>query len=109
MRAQAVEWAVHAPDPDVVQQLLQMLGDRDGRCRFAAQDTLVRLGHAAIEPLVAYLGVADHDGVLGALEVALTMADARLLAPARALARRRRPTCAPAPYRCSARWAARRG
>ena len=86
VRAQAVEWALHAPDPDVVQQLLRILGDRDGRCRFAAQDTLVRLGHAAIEPLVAYLGVADHDGVLGALEVALTMADSRLLAPATALA-----------------------
>ena len=87
VRAQAVEWAVHAPDAEVVQQLLQMLGDRDGRCRFAAQDTLVRVGHAAIEPLIGYLGTADHDGVLGALEVALTMADARLLAPATALAR----------------------
>ena len=28
VRAQAVEWAVHAPDAGVVEQLLQMLGDR---------------------------------------------------------------------------------
>jgi len=86
VRAQAVEWAVHAIDDALIGELLAMLGDRDGRCRFAAQDTLVRVGHAAIEPLIRYLETADHDGVLGALEVALTMADARLLAPARALA-----------------------
>ena len=87
VRAQAVEWAVHAPDAEIVASLLQMLGDRDGRCRFAAQDTLVRLGHGAIDPLIRYLAAADHDGVLGALEVALTMADSRLLAPASTLAR----------------------
>jgi hypothetical protein len=86
VRAQAVEWAGHAPDDGVIRQLLQMLGDRDGRCRFAAQDTLVRLGHAAIDPLIRYLACAEHDGVVGALEVALTMADARLLTPASALA-----------------------
>jgi hypothetical protein len=91
VRAQAVEWAVHAPDDEIVAQLLQMLGDRDGRCRFAAQDTLVRLGHAAIDPLIRYLEHADHDGVLGALEVALTMADARLLGPASQLARSAAP------------------
>ena len=86
VRAQAVEWALHRPDPEVVEALLAMLGDRDGRCRFAAQDTLVKLGHAAVGPLIRYLASADHNGTLGALEVALTMADARLLAPATALA-----------------------
>ncbi len=86
VRAQAVEWAIHRPEPAVVELLMQMLGDRDGRCRFAAQDTLVRLGHDAIVPLMAFIDTADHAGLLGALEVALTMADARLLAPARALA-----------------------
>jgi HEAT repeats len=86
VRAQAVEWAIHRPESHVVATLLQMLGDRDGRCRFAAQDTLVRLGHDAILPLITFIGSADHRGLLGALEVALTMADARLLAPARDLA-----------------------
>ena len=86
VRAQAVEWAIHRPEPAVVAQLLQMLGDRDGRCRFAAQDTLVRLGHDAIVPLMGFIASADHAGLIGALEVALTMADARLLAPARTLA-----------------------
>jgi HEAT repeats len=86
VRAQAIEWALHRPEPAVVQALLAMLGDRDGRCRFAAQDTLVKLGHAAVEPLMAYLDVADHAGTLGALDVALTIADARLLAPATILA-----------------------
>lgn len=85
VRAQAVEWAVHHPDPAVIDALLRMLGDRDGRCRFAAQDTLVRIGHAAIAPLIDYLGQADHAGLLGALEVALTMADARLIEPTTAL------------------------
>ncbi len=86
VRAQAVEWAIHRPEPAVVEVLLQMLGDRDGRCRFAAQDTLVRLGHDAIVPLMTFIATADRAGLLGALEVALTMADARLLAPARSLA-----------------------
>lgn len=85
VRAQAVEWAIHRPEPAVVQQLLQMLGDRDGRCRFAAQDTLVRLGHDAVAPLMTFIASADHSGLLGALEVALTIADARLLTPARTL------------------------
>lgn len=91
VRAQAIEWALHRPEPAVVEALLGMLGDRDGRCRFAAQDTLVKLGHAAVAPLIGYLATADHDGTLGALEVALTMADARLLAPATALARSSSP------------------
>lgn len=91
VRAQAVEWAIHRPDPLVVESLLGMLGDRDGRCRFAAQDTLVTLGHAAVAPLINYLATADHDGTLGALEVALTMADPRLLPPASVLAASPRP------------------
>lgn len=86
VRAQAVEWALHRPEPAVVDALLAMLGDRDGRCRFAAQDTLVKLGHAAVAPLIAYLPSASRAGTLGALDVALTIADARLLGPARALA-----------------------
>jgi HEAT repeat protein len=86
VRAQAVEWAIHRPEPAVVAALLGMLGSHDGRCRFAAQDTLVKLGHAAVVPLIAYLATADRAGTLGALDVALTMADSRLLAPARALA-----------------------
>lgn len=86
VRAQAIEWALHRPEPAVVDALLRMLGDRDGRCRFAAQDTLVKLGHAAVAPLIAFLGVADRAAALGALDVALTMADARLLVPARTLA-----------------------
>ena len=76
---------MHRPEPEVIHGLLQMLGDRDGRCRFAAQDTLVRVGHPVVDPLIAYMRQADHDGLLGALEVALTMGDARLLGPATAL------------------------
>jgi len=86
VRAQAIEWALHRPEAAVVDALLHMLGDSDGRCRFAAQDTLVKLGHPAVAPLIAYLATASHEGTLGALDVALTMADARLLAPARTLA-----------------------
>jgi hypothetical protein len=86
VRAQAVEWALHRPEPAVVARLLAMLGDRDGRCRFAAQDTLVKLGHSAVAPLIAFLPTANRTGTLGALDVALTIADARLLVPARALA-----------------------
>lgn len=86
VRAQAVEWAVHRAEPGVVATLLAMLADHDGRCRFAAQDSLVKLGHAVVAPLIDYLDTAPPSGVLGALEVALTMADARLLAPASRLA-----------------------
>lgn len=86
VRAQAIEWAIHRPEAGVVQQLLAMLADHDGRCRFAAQDTLVKLGHDAVAPLIDYLATAPPLGRLGALDVALTMADSRLLAPAQALA-----------------------
>jgi HEAT repeats len=86
VRAQAIEWAIHRPEPGVVQALLAMLADADGRCRFAAQDTLVKVGHAAVGPLIAYLETAGRLGTLAALDVALTMADARLLAPASSLA-----------------------
>ncbi|MGD9903185.1 MAG: HEAT repeat domain-containing protein [Vicinamibacterales bacterium] len=91
VRAQAIEWAIHDLDDALVDRLLGLLSDPDGRCRFAAQDSLVRVGHGAIEPLIRHLDTAGHDGILGGLEVALTMADARLLAPAMALA------AAPAP------------
>jgi HEAT repeat protein len=86
VRAQAIEWAVHAPDAAAIAALLAMLTDRDGRCRFAAQDTLVRIGQGALDPLLAHLATAADDAVLGALEVALTLADARLLGPGLALA-----------------------
>lgn len=91
VRAQAVEWAVHRPEPAVVQRLLAMLADHDGRCRFAAQDTLVKLGHDAVAPLIGYLEAAPPAGLLGALDVALTMADSRLLEPARTLAQAATP------------------
>jgi HEAT repeat protein len=82
VRAQAATWAAGHPDPAIIDALLEQLATPSPMCRFAIQDALLRLGGPVIDPLAEYL--ARHDGreVEAALEVAIGLADPRLLAPA---------------------------
>jgi HEAT repeat protein len=79
VRAAAAEWAVSHPTPEVLAALLPLLGDSTGLCRFTAQDSLLRIGGATVPSLVHYLeGAGSREASLG-LEVAVGLADPRLM------------------------------
>ncbi len=83
VRAQAAEWAVTHPDPPVIAELLDLLSDPWGLCRFSAQDSLERLGRVVEGPLVQYLSTGR--ATEGALQVAASIPGPRLRSPAVAL------------------------
>ncbi|MDX6645819.1 MAG: hypothetical protein QOK40_1546, partial [Miltoncostaeaceae bacterium] len=86
VRAQAAEWAADHPLPQVTEALLALLGDPTSLCRAAVQDSLLRMGARAAEPLARYLESASGIGCEGALEVAAGSPDTRFLRPALTLA-----------------------
>ncbi len=99
VRAAAARWAADHPDRGLVRRLVAVLDDGSPLCRFTAQDSLLRLGAAVAEPLVAYLEGAPGAGEEAALQVAAARPDPRFLpsalarcahprAPVRALAAR---------------------
>ena len=69
IRAQAAEWAAEHPSPALAAELVAMLGDSSGLCRFAAQDSLMRMGDVVAEPLVEYLSARSGERVAAALSV----------------------------------------
>ena len=79
VRAQAIEWAAERPSPATAAELVAMLSDSSGMCRFAAQDSLLRMGNVVAEPLVEYLSAHSGEHVATALSVAVGLADPRLL------------------------------
>ena len=79
VRAQIAEWAVDHPKPDVIDGLLTQLDDPAGVCRFAAQDSLLRMGNIVIEPLAEYIATGSGRKLETAMEVAVSLADPRLL------------------------------
>ena len=87
VRAQAAAWCVVKPTPDAIQTLVSKLGDPDGLCRFAVQDSLVRIGLPAIEPMVRELGTASGEIVDRILEIAAASGDTRFFAPSLELTR----------------------
>ena len=91
VRAQAAEWAAGHPDPEIVAALVAQLAVPTDLCRFAVQDSLLRLGRFAIEPLACYLEMHDGGEVEAALEVAIGLADPRFLSPAQTLCRDSEP------------------
>lgn len=80
VRSQAAEWALYYPEGDALDRLVRLLADDSALCRFTAQDTLLRLGQAAVDPLVAFLG-GDHPpaALEAGLKVAIGLADPRFL------------------------------
>lgn len=79
VRAQAAQWAGDHPDPASIERLLSMLSDPETLCRFTVKDSLLRVEHAAAEPLLDHLA---RGATPEALEVAAGIADSRFLAPA---------------------------
>ena len=78
-QAQGAELAVDHPAADVIDALLDMASGASSIARFAAQESLLRMGNAVVEPLASYLSSHDGPGVVGALEVSLGLADPRFL------------------------------
>jgi len=87
VRAQAAEWASTQPTPENVAALVTQLAAPTTLCRFSVQDSLLRIGTPAIEPLAGFLATHDGAEVQAALEVAVGMSDPRFLASALRLCR----------------------
>jgi len=79
VRAQAAEWAVEHPHPEIINSLLSLLDDRHALCRVKAQDSLLRMGSVVKEPLHRYLISHPDSGVEAGLRVAAGVADQRFL------------------------------
>jgi HEAT repeat protein len=79
VRAAAAEWAAATPTPHVLESLLPLLGDPTGLCRFTAQDSLLRIGGRAADSLARFLEHAGSPDAAAALEVAVGIADPRLM------------------------------
>lgn len=87
VRAQAVEWAADARDEGLVARLIELLADPSARVRFAAQDSLARVGRSAVEPLLHQIGALDPEPQATALRLASRVPDPRFLLTASALSR----------------------
>lgn len=87
VRAQAIEAVAAHPTPEVVAKLVGLLADEVNLCRFAVEDTLLRIGPPVIEPLAAYLERAKSPEATVALRIALGMPDHRFLEAAVELSR----------------------
>jgi HEAT repeat protein len=74
VRAQAAEWAGANPDPARIARLVELLGDREMRVRFAAREALVDAGPAAIVGLATAVDSAQGAAVTGVLEAARRVA-----------------------------------
>lgn len=86
VRSAAVAWAVRHPTPALIARLVAMLDDPNRRCRFVAQDALIRLGRPVSQALVDYLATSRTTGRVLALGVAVGLGDPRFLQPALAAA-----------------------
>ena len=82
VRAQAARWCVATPTPSAIQHLIEMLNDDDGRCRFAAQDALIRVGLPGSESLLRALEASTGKETRQILQVAAAMGDDRFYAQA---------------------------
>jgi HEAT repeats len=99
VRAAAAAWSARDTRTEAPGQLIEMLGDEQPLVRFAAQGALLVMGRRAVEPLAAYLTQqrdpspqqTDPPVLLGTLQVAVSLHDMRLLAPACAYSEDRSP------------------
>lgn len=87
VRAQAAEWAAHHPSPKVVRALLGSLTRPGATHRFTVQDSLLRLGSVAAEPLAEFLAERSGAEAALALQLAAALPHAGMQAPALALSR----------------------
>ena len=96
VRCQAVEWATDHPTTPVIDSLLEMLDNRRDPARFSIQDSLLRMGYPAAEPIREALNSSTESNptrnLVGVLEVAIGLASPQFLAPALGLCGNREPT-----------------
>jgi hypothetical protein len=93
LRAQAAAWCVAVPSQRGIEHLIELLADRDGQCRFAAKDALIRSGRPATELLLTALRTSSDVEVSDRiLEVAAATGDQRFFGEASALATHPSPT-----------------
>jgi HEAT repeats len=91
LRAQAAEWAVVQPTRANVERLLDLLDDEHTLCRFTVKDSLVRIGAAAVDPIVRRLRRGEPAVSADLLIVATWQAVPAMRAPALVLARAHDP------------------
>ena len=82
VRAQAAEWASDHPSTELANRLLPLFSDSAAVCRFAAKDSLLRMGNVATEPLARYLSQHSGHQVELTLEVCIDLANPGFLSPA---------------------------
>jgi len=92
VRAQGADWAGGHPRPELIKALLKLLNDPSKFCRFTAQNSLLRMEALPVPFLSEYIRQASGPGLESALEVALGLAESRLLAPALKLCSHPAPT-----------------
>jgi HEAT repeat protein len=85
VRAQAAAWCAATPTPSAIKHLIVLLNDPDGRCRFAAQDALIRIGLPGSQALVDALETSAGELTMRILKVASAMGDERFYGRASAL------------------------
>ncbi len=76
----------------MIEQLLLLLTDPSGLCRFTVEGSLVRLGIRAVEPILAFLRKHEGRALAPVLEVALNVPDPHFLEPALKLSHDSSPT-----------------
>ena len=79
VRAEAAQWVALAPAQRNIDQLVAMLEDEHPLPRFAAKDSLRRIGGRAAEPLARLLATASGREAATALEVATAVATPAML------------------------------
>ncbi len=92
VRCQAVEWASAHPTTPIIDSLLKMLDNRRDPARFSIQDSLLRMGYPATEPLRESLDSSSASNLASVLEVAIGLASPQFLAPALNLCSNQEPT-----------------
>lgn len=90
VRAEVAEWVARSPDDQDIARLVTMLGTDVGRCRFAAENAVRRIGAAAVPALTQYLsGPAPRAAV--AMEIAAAVGGSALVPAGQAWSRDRDP------------------
>jgi HEAT repeat protein len=82
VRAEAAQWVALAPTDADIARLVAMLDDTHPLPRFAAKDSLRRIGGRAAGPLATLLADVSGAQAAAALEVATAVATPAMLAPA---------------------------
>ncbi|MBA3891484.1 MAG: HEAT repeat domain-containing protein [Gemmatimonadaceae bacterium] len=91
VRAQAIEGASDHADEATVASMIEYFADPSTLCLFTTQNSLCRIGEPAVRPLVEYLEGPGRRALEPALEVAIGLAEPRLLPAALVLSSHAHP------------------